>query len=85
MSESPELHAKGRGSGGQNKGSKNDNPQNVETEQVSANKEEIPSCWHEMKAKLLQQQQQRKQAKQKSLESLSAEPLKDYWSKLYER
>lgn len=64
------------------KGSKNDNPQ---TEDVSANSEEIPSCWHEMKAKLLQQQQERKLAKQKSLESASVEPMQDYWAKLYRR
>jgi hypothetical protein len=61
---------------------KNDNPQ---TEDVSANSGEIPSSWHEMKAKLLQQQQERKQAKQKSLESLSVEPMQDYWAKLYRR
>jgi hypothetical protein len=85
LNESPEASGLRRASGGQNKGSKNDNPQNVETEDVSANTGEIPDCWHEMKAKLLQQQQERKQAKQKSLSTSSIEPMQDYWAKLYGR
>lgn len=64
------------------KGSKNDNPQ---TESISADSGEIPDCWHEVKAKLLRQQQERKEAKLKSLESLSVEPMQDYWAKLYGR
>lgn len=78
----PAACSEGSAAGDHIKGSKNDSPQ---TESVSANLEEIPSCWHEMKAKLLQQQQERKLAKQKSLESLSLEPMQDYWTKLFNR
>jgi hypothetical protein len=78
----PAACSLGSAAGDHIKGSKNDNPQ---TESVSANSEEIPDCWHEMKAKLLQQQQELKLAKLKSLESASVEPMQDYWAKLYSR
>ena len=80
--EMPAACSEGSAAGDHIKGSKNDNPQ---PESVSANSEEKPSCWYEAKAKLLQQQQERKQAKLKSLESLSVEPMQDYWTKLYNR
>jgi hypothetical protein len=78
----PAACSKGSAAGDHIKGSKNDNPQ---TESVSAISEEKPACWYEMKAKLLQQQQEHKLAKLKSLESTSVEPMQDYWAKLYGR
>lgn len=78
----PAACSLGSAAGDHIKRSKNDNPQ---TESVSANSSEIPDCWHEVKAKLLRQQQELKEAKLKSLESTSVEPMQDYWAKLYGR
>jgi hypothetical protein len=85
LNETPEASGLRRASGGQNKGCKNDNSQNVELESTSANTDEIPAVWYETKARLLQKQQERKQAKIKSLESLSTNPMKDYWDKIFGR
>jgi hypothetical protein len=66
----------------QNKEDKNDNEANVELEHIPDKKEEIPSVWEQMKQKLYQQQQQRKEAKKKSLETRSLDAIQEYWSKL---
>ncbi|OKH14569.1 hypothetical protein FACHB389_35945 [Nostoc calcicola FACHB-389] len=81
----PAACSLGSAAGDHIKGSKNDNSQNVETEDISANTGEIPDCWYEAKAKLLKKLQERKQAKLKSLESLSYEPMRDYWAHIYDQ
>jgi hypothetical protein len=85
LNETPQACPKAGACGGQNKRCKNDNSQNVDTDNTSTTSEEIPSSWYEMKAKLLQQQKERKQAKTESLESASVNPMKDYWDKLFGR
>lgn len=64
----------------ENKRCKNDNSVNQDTEQVSG---DIPSIWHETKRKLLEQKHKRQQAKAASVESLSTEPIQQYWQQLY--
>ena len=62
--------------GGENKGCKNENPQNQAVEP-------IPSIWAETKAKLLNLREKYKKARLAAAESHSLEPLQDYWRQLF--
>jgi hypothetical protein len=72
----------GRGAADENKGCKNDNSSNADGEVVSDN---IPPCFYEMKQKLLERQQKLKQARAKTLETGSIDPIREYWQQMRER
>lgn len=72
----------GRGAADENKVDKNDNSPNADSDVVSDN---IPDCFYEMKQKLLERQQKKRQAKIEGLETGSLDPIREYWRQMRER
>ena len=72
----------GRGAADENKVDKNEIPSNADSDVVSDN---IPSCFYEMKQKLLERQQKLRQAKIEGLETGSLDPIREYWRQMRER
>lgn len=72
----------GRGAANEIKVDKNEMASNVDEKPVS---DDIPDCWYEMKQKLLERQQKKRQAKIEGLQTGSLEPMQEYWRQMRER